>query len=103
MDNWITTDEAAKEMYPTESAIKNMFHDNSGQYSRQKAFQEGAEWSKKMIMSLLMEYWRFDNNQQHLSSWHDKQDFIEKIESIHCKPIIHTQEETDNWDQSMDN
>jgi len=34
------------------------------------------------VKELVDKYWRFDNNQQHLSTWHDKQDLLKKIESM---------------------
>jgi hypothetical protein len=29
------------------------------------------------IIDLIDKYWKFDNNQQHASNWHDKQDLLE--------------------------
>lgn len=72
-------EEAAKERYPTESARKNMFHDNAGQYSRQEAFIEGAKYQIGHFIRLVNSYWRFDNNQYPLSSWHDKQDLLKLL------------------------
>ena len=34
------------------------------------------------IRNLIDKYWRFDNHQQPLSSWHDKQDLLEEIYKI---------------------
>jgi hypothetical protein len=31
------------------------------------------------IIRLINTYWKFDNDQQHLSTWHDKQDLLEAI------------------------
>ena len=31
------------------------------------------------IIELIDKYWRFDNNQQPMSSWHDKQDLLELL------------------------
>lgn len=33
------------------------------------------------IIELIEKYWRFDNNQQPMSSWHEKQDLIELLRS----------------------
>lgn len=33
------------------------------------------------IIELIDKYWRFDNNQQPMSSWHEKQDLIELLRS----------------------
>ena len=40
----MTPEEKAKNLYPTDDPRKNMHHDNMGQYSRQNAFIEGANW-----------------------------------------------------------
>ena len=37
---------------------------------------------KKEITELIQAYWKFDNNQQSISSWHDKQDLIKAIEAL---------------------
>ncbi len=34
------------------------------------------------INELINKYWRFDNNQQHLSTWHDKQDLLQALEHL---------------------
>lgn len=34
------------------------------------------------ILELVDKYWKFDESQQPISSWHDKQDLLKKIESI---------------------
>lgn len=34
------------------------------------------------IIKLINEYWRFDNDQDNLSTWHDKNDLIKEIEGI---------------------
>jgi hypothetical protein len=33
------------------------------------------------IIELIDKYWRFDDNQQPMSSWHEKQDLIELLRS----------------------
>jgi len=33
------------------------------------------------IIELIEKYWRFDDNQQPMSNWHDKQDLIELLRS----------------------
>jgi hypothetical protein len=33
-----------------------------------------------IILELINRYWKFDNNQQPMSSWHDKQDLLKAIE-----------------------
>ena len=35
---------------------------------------------KKEILRLIDAYWKFDNNQQPMSSWHDKQDLLKAVE-----------------------
>jgi hypothetical protein len=34
------------------------------------------------IIKLINDYWRFDNNQDNLSTWHDKNELIKEIEAI---------------------
>lgn len=34
------------------------------------------------IIKLIDAYWKFDNDQQHLSTWHDKQDLIEAVKQV---------------------
>jgi len=34
----------------------------------------------RKIINLINQYWRFDNDQDHISTWHDKQDLINEIE-----------------------
>lgn len=38
--------------------------------------------SIKDIIELVDKYWKFDENQQHLSYWHDKQDLLKKLEEF---------------------
>lgn len=37
---------------------------------------------KTKILELINNYWKFDNDQQPMSSWHDKQDLIKEIEKL---------------------
>jgi hypothetical protein len=37
---------------------------------------------KETILKLIDSYWKFDEYQGHLSSWHDKQDLLEEIEKL---------------------
>lgn len=37
---------------------------------------------KHEVISLVNNYWKFDNNQQPMSSWHDKQDLLNLIDSL---------------------
>ena len=34
------------------------------------------------IIELVDAYWKFDSNQQHMSSWHDKQDLLDAIRKL---------------------
>ena len=34
------------------------------------------------IVKLINDYWRFDNDQDNLSTWHDKNDLIKEIEAL---------------------
>ncbi len=35
---------------------------------------------KERILNLINQFWKFDNNQQPQSSWHDKQYLLERVE-----------------------
>lgn len=37
--------------------------------------------TKNELIKLIDDYWKFDENQQHMSSWHDKQDLLKRLES----------------------
>lgn len=39
------------------------------------------------ILKIVDAYWKFDNDQQPLSSWHDKQDCLKAIEAL-IKPVL---------------
>ena len=38
--------------------------------------------TKEEIIELINVYWRFDNYQDHTSTWHDKQDLLKKVEEL---------------------
>lgn len=43
----------------------------------------------KKILDLIEFYWKFDNNQQPISSWHDKQDLLKEIEKLQeCEHVF---------------
>lgn len=44
-----------------------------------QAHNEGREEGWNKAIEKINLFWRFDNNQQPLSSWHDKQDCLESI------------------------
>jgi len=50
------------------------------------------------IIRLINAYWKFDNYQQHLSTWHDKQDLLEAIRQakIWDKPAVISECEHNN-------
>lgn len=37
------------------------------------------------ILELIDSYWRFDNHQQPLSNWHEKQDLLDEIRKFKSK------------------
>lgn len=41
------------------------------------------------FVEILRKHWSFDNNQQHTHTWHDREDFIEKV-----LPSLLTKEQT---------
>ena len=47
-------------------------------------FKTGDKFSphKEEVINLINAYWRFTEDQQHASSWHDKQDLIKAIEEL---------------------
>ena len=45
-------------------------HDKSGQ------FGECLQCKNEKDIEFINLYWKFDNNQRNISSWHDKQDLI---------------------------
>ena len=42
---------------------------------------------KDEIIKLINTYWRFDNDQDSTSTWHDKQDLISEIEQRQTLPL----------------
>lgn len=50
---------------------------------------QAKQETKETIISLINSYWRFDNNQQPVSGYHDKQDLIDLI----LKPVPEEQKE----------
>lgn len=38
--------------------------------------------SKEQVLSLIDNYWKFDKEQQPASSWHDKNDLLEKVSEV---------------------
>ena len=40
------------------------------------------------ILKLINDYWRFDNNQQPLSNWHEKQDLLEEVQQALNKAAV---------------
>ena len=49
------------------------------------ALQQVAEEVRAKTIEEIEKYWKFDNNQQPLSSWHDKQDLIKALNSKESK------------------
>ena len=48
--------------------------------------------TKKQVIQLINNYWKFDNDQDNLSSWHDKQDLINEIEKLTSTDVSHQRE-----------
>ena len=44
--------------------------------------------TKKQVIQLINNYWKFDNDQDNLSSWHDKQDLINEIEKLTLTDVV---------------
>ena len=44
--------------------------------------------TKKQVIQLINNYWKFDNDQDNLSSWHDKQDLISEIEKLTIPVVV---------------
>ena len=42
---------------------------------------------KEKIIELINTYWKFDNDQEHTSTWHDKQDLISAIEQLNIGSV----------------
>jgi len=45
---------------------------------------------KKEVIQLINDYWKFDNDQDNLSTWHDKQDLISEIEKLTLTDVVGT-------------
>jgi hypothetical protein len=46
---------------------------------------------KDKIIEMINSYWKFDDDQQPLSSWHDKQDLISAIEQLSIPLVSNTE------------
>ena len=46
---------------------------------------------KEKIVKLINTYWRFDNDQDHISTWHDKQDLISAIEQLTIPVVVNNE------------
>lgn len=42
---------------------------------------------KEKILNLINHYWKFNDNQYPMSSWHDKQDLLNEVEKAFEKPL----------------
>ena len=53
------------------------------------------------IIKLINDYWRFDNDQDSLSTWHDKNDLIKEIEALtFCRSFkIQGSNKYGDWEQ----
>ena len=45
--------------------------------------------NQKEVIQLINDYWKFDNDQDNLSTWHDKQDLISEIEKLNLSGVSH--------------
>ena len=43
---------------------------------------------KEKILQMVDAYWKFDNQQQPISSWHDKQDLLKALEELLQHAVI---------------
>lgn len=43
---------------------------------------------KEKILQMVDAYWKFDNQQQPISSWHDKQDLLKALEELLQPAVI---------------
>ena len=46
--------------------------------------------NQKEVIQLINDYWKFDNDQDNLSTWHDKQDLISEIEKLTLTDVVST-------------
>ena len=44
--------------------------------------------NQKEVIQLINDYWKFDNDQDNLSTWHDKQDLISEIEKLTLTDVV---------------
>ena len=44
--------------------------------------------NQKEVIQLINDYWKFDNDQDNLSTWHDKQDLISEIEKLTIPDVV---------------
>lgn len=54
------------------------------------------------IVNLINAYWKFDNDQQHLSTWHDKQDLIEAVLEVEDNEVRELLIEFKEWESKND-
>ena len=53
---------------------------------------------KKEVIQLINDYWKFDNDQDNLSTWHDKQDLISEIEKLTLTGVVgHSEQLSVAW------
>lgn len=43
---------------------------------------------KEKVLQMVDAYWKFDEAQQPMSSWHDKQDLLKALEELLQPPVI---------------
>lgn len=55
---------------------------------------------KEKILQMVDAYWKFDNQQQPMSSWHDKQDLLKALEELLQHAVIN-QVCDPNWISSV--
>ena len=57
---------------------------------------------KEHILKLIDSYWKFDNNQQPMSSWHDKQDLLNEIDKYLSENKVKCTNDFHNLELAMD-
>ena len=50
---------------------------------------------KEKILQMVDAYWKFDNDQQPISSWHDKQDLLKALEELLQPAVIKSLPDSD--------
>ncbi len=55
------------------------------------------------VIELIEKYWRFDEGQQSISSWHDKQDLIKELNSMNSKLMVFSPEQSGKILDAVDN